>query len=93
MNRKLLGAGAYSADDFQTALRVCFENEELSGVPVQKRGVGFVFQGYALFKHLSVRRNIAFGVPDTALDEARIARAVSVARLPSASPRRAGPSP
>jgi sulfate transport system ATP-binding protein len=42
--------------------RVCFENEELSGVPVQKRGVGFVFQGYALFEHLTVRRNVAFGL-------------------------------
>ncbi|MBF2002720.1 MAG: TOBE-like domain-containing protein [Synechococcales cyanobacterium M58_A2018_015] len=29
---------------------------------VQKRGVGFVFQHYALFKHLTVRQNIAFGL-------------------------------
>ena len=28
-------------------------------VPVQKRGVGFVFQSYALFKHMTVRKNIA----------------------------------
>jgi sulfate transport system ATP-binding protein len=31
-------------------------------VPVQKRNIGFVFQGYALFNHLTVRRNIAFGL-------------------------------
>jgi sulfate transport system ATP-binding protein len=31
-------------------------------VPAQRRGVGFVFQGYALFSHLSVRDNIAFGL-------------------------------
>lgn len=30
--------------------------------PAQKRNVGFVFQHYALFKHMTVRRNIAFGL-------------------------------
>src|ERR687897_991455 len=32
------------------------------GLPPQKRGVGFVFQHYAAFKHLSVRENVAFGL-------------------------------
>jgi sulfate transport system ATP-binding protein len=31
-------------------------------LPPQKRGVGFVFQSYALFPHMTVRRNIAFGL-------------------------------
>jgi sulfate/thiosulfate transport system ATP-binding protein len=31
-------------------------------VPVQQRGVGVVFQGYALFKHLTVRKNVEFGL-------------------------------
>jgi len=31
-------------------------------VPVQKRGVGFVFQSYGLFDHMTVRRNVAFGL-------------------------------
>ncbi len=31
-------------------------------LPVQKRNIGFVFQGYALFNHLTVRRNVAFGL-------------------------------
>src|SRR4029077_4192118 len=40
---------------------------ELDGVDVtklapQKRGVGFVFQHYAAFKHMTVRENIAFGL-------------------------------
>lgn len=34
----------------------------ITGRPVQERGVGFVFQHYALFKHMSVRENIAFGL-------------------------------
>ena len=31
-------------------------------VPAQRRNVGFVFQHYAAFKHLSVFRNVAFGL-------------------------------
>ena len=36
--------------------------EEATGLPPQKRGVGFVFQHYAAFKHLTVRDNVAFGL-------------------------------
>lgn len=32
-------------------------------VPIRKRGVGFVFQDYALFPHLSVEQNVGFGLP------------------------------
>jgi sulfate transport system ATP-binding protein len=41
---------------------VRFGAEEVTRRPVQKRGVGIVFQGYALFQHLSARDNIAFGL-------------------------------
>src|SRR3712207_7121057 len=33
-----------------------------SGQPAQERGVGFVFQHYAAFKHMTVRDNVAFGL-------------------------------
>ena len=36
--------------------------EDATALPVQRRGVGFVFQHYALFRHMTVRRNIAFGL-------------------------------
>jgi sulfate transport system ATP-binding protein len=36
--------------------------EPATSLPPQKRGVGFVFQHYAAFKHLTVRENIAFGL-------------------------------
>jgi sulfate/thiosulfate transport system ATP-binding protein len=36
--------------------------EDATGLPPQKRGVGFVFQHYAAFKHLTVRENVAFGL-------------------------------
>jgi len=35
---------------------------DVSSSPPQKRNVGFVFQNYALFKHLTVQKNIAFGL-------------------------------
>jgi sulfate transport system ATP-binding protein len=38
------------------------EGEDVTDVPVRKRGVGFCFQHYAPFRHLTVRRNIAFGL-------------------------------
>jgi sulfate transport system ATP-binding protein len=36
--------------------------EDATGVTPQKRGVGFVFQHYAAFKHMTVRDNVAFGL-------------------------------
>ncbi|MDL2716230.1 MAG: ATP-binding cassette domain-containing protein [Acidobacteriota bacterium] len=41
--------------------RVLLSGEDVTETSVQKRGVGFVFQGYALFGHLSVRENVVFG--------------------------------
>lgn len=38
------------------------EGIEATRLPAQKRNVGFVFQHYAAFKHLSVARNVAFGL-------------------------------
>jgi sulfate/thiosulfate transport system ATP-binding protein len=42
--------------------RVVISGNEATVQPVQKRGVGFVFQHYAAFKHMTVRDNIAFGL-------------------------------
>ena len=42
--------------------RLWLGGEEITGKAVQKRSLGFVFQNYALFKHLTVERNIAFGL-------------------------------
>ncbi|WP_349679619.1 sulfate/molybdate ABC transporter ATP-binding protein, partial [Dietzia sp. UBA5065] len=38
------------------------DGRDTTGVPAQKRNVGFVFQHYAAFKHLTVARNVAFGL-------------------------------
>jgi sulfate/thiosulfate transport system ATP-binding protein len=39
-----------------------FGNTDVTDVPIQQRGVGFVFQDYALFDHMTVANNIAFGL-------------------------------
>ena len=41
---------------------VCLEGEDVTAVPPQSRGVGFVFQHYAAFKHMTVAQNVAFGL-------------------------------
>lgn len=40
--------------------RIFFGEEEVTSLPPEKRGVGMVFQSYALYPHLSVRKNILF---------------------------------
>jgi sulfate transport system ATP-binding protein len=42
--------------------RVIISDEDMTRVAVQDRGVGFCFQHYAAFKHMSVRDNVAFGL-------------------------------
>ena len=42
--------------------RVMIGDDDVTNVVPQKRGIGFVFQHYAAFKHLTVRRNVAFGL-------------------------------
>ncbi len=41
---------------------VYFNNEDITGLKVADRGVGFVFQQYALFKHMTIAENVAFGL-------------------------------
>ena len=51
-------AGLERADRGQ----VLFEGEDATARDVRKRGVGFVFQHYALFRHMTVFENVAFGL-------------------------------
>ncbi len=41
---------------------IVIDGRSMHGVPARQRGVGFVFQHYALFRHMTVARNIAFGM-------------------------------
>ena len=46
----------------QTQGHVLFDNECVDHLPPNRRGVGIVFQSYALFPHMTVRQNVAYGL-------------------------------
>src|SRR6476619_228880 len=50
--------------------------EDATALTPQKRGVGFVFQHYAAFKHMTVRENVAFGLKIRRRPKAEIAKRV-----------------
>jgi sulfate transport system ATP-binding protein len=56
--------------------KIWLTGEDATYQSVQERNIGFVFQHYALFKHLSVRQNIAFGLDIRKASKAKIKRRV-----------------
>ena len=42
--------------------RILIGGQDITGVPAHRRNIGVVFQSYALFPHLTVRENVAFGL-------------------------------
>ena len=48
--------------DFPDSGSVLFDDQDATRLKIQKRRVGFVFQNYALFRHMTVYKNIAFGL-------------------------------
>jgi sulfate transport system ATP-binding protein len=56
---------------------VTIGGEDVTATPSRKRGVGFVFQHYAPFKHMTVRRNVAFGLSVRRRPKAEIEERVS----------------
>src|SRR3712207_7203041 len=54
--------------------RVLIGGVDVSGLPPWKRDVGMVFQSYALWPHMSVRRNVAFGLEERRLPRREIER-------------------
>eukprot|EP00887_Chlorella_sp_A99_P000888 scaffold5.g888.t1 len=69
-----------------TAGRVFFDGADMTERSVQERDLGFVFQGYALFKHMTVAENILFGPRMRKLDvdfEAKVAELLELIELPT----------
>ncbi len=59
-----------------SAGHIVIDGKDMGGVPPNKRAVNMMFQSYALFPHLSVWDNIAFGLKRDRLDKDRIAARV-----------------
>ncbi|MGE0719264.1 MAG: ABC transporter ATP-binding protein [Alphaproteobacteria bacterium] len=57
--------------------RLAIDGRDMAGVPPQRRDIGMVFQDYALFPHLTVAENIAFGLRERHRPKAEIAARVA----------------
>jgi sulfate transport system ATP-binding protein len=62
--------------EYPDAGRVLIGGVDGTTLPAQRRGVGFVFQSYALFPHMTVRENVGFGLMVRRAARAEIARDV-----------------
>lgn len=56
--------------------RIILDGEDITDLPVQKRGIGMVFQQYSLFQNMSVEDNIAFGLKIAKVNKQEIAQKV-----------------
>ena len=58
-----------------TAGRVMLDGKDLAGVPPYRRPTNMMFQSYALFPHMNVEANIAFGLKQEGMPKDEIAGA------------------
>jgi sulfate transport system ATP-binding protein len=78
-----------------TSGRVLFDGVDATGMRVQERRAGFVFQHYALFRHMTVFENVAYGLrarpratrPTNAEIGRRVARLLDLIQLPDIGKR------
>ena len=77
-----------------TAGTIRIDGRSVENLPPRKRGIGMVFQNYALFPHMTVGRNLAFPLEVRGLDaeerEKRVERALGLVRLEGLEDRRPG---
>ncbi|TGN68393.1 sulfate ABC transporter ATP-binding protein [Paracoccus liaowanqingii] len=81
--------------EFPTSGRVLFNNQDATGLSVQDRRAGFVFQSYALFRHMTVFDNIAYGLnarpratrPPKAEIDRRVLKLLDLIQLPQIATR------
>ena len=59
--------------------KIILDGEDITNLPVQKRGIGMVFQQYSLFQNMNVEENIAFGLKIAKMDKLTISEKVKKA--------------
>ena len=68
-----------------TSGSIVMAGNDITHLPPEKRGIGMVFQSYALFPHMTVRQNLAFGLKmkkvPVDLHEGKIQQAVAITNL------------
>ncbi|HEX7021216.1 MAG TPA: ATP-binding cassette domain-containing protein, partial [Trueperaceae bacterium] len=78
--------------DEPDAGRLLDDDHDITPLPPQRRGFGMVFQDYALFPHLNVEQNIAFGLVESgwskAQRRARVMELLELVGLPGTEKRR-----
>ena len=59
-----------------TSGQILLDGQDLKGIPPHRRPVNMMFQSYALFPHMTVEKNIAFGLKQDGMPSAKIAERV-----------------
>jgi sulfate transport system ATP-binding protein len=81
--------------EFPTSGRVLFDGQDATGLSVQQRRAGFVFQHYALFRHMTIFENVAYGLrarprasrPTNAEIDRRVNKLLAMIQLPDIARR------
>lgn len=81
--------------EHQTEGKICFAGQDVSRLHARERKVGFVFQHYALFRHMTVFENIAFGLsvlprrerPNKATIDKKVTQLLEMIQLPHLAQR------
>jgi putative spermidine/putrescine transport system ATP-binding protein len=75
-----------------TSGTIALDGRDITTTPAYRRGMGYVFQSYALFPHLTVERNVAFGLEERGVPRAerekRVREALAMVRLGGYEARR-----
>ena len=66
-------AGFYAPDEGE----VCFDERKVNDVPPHERGIGMVFQNYALWPHMTVSENVAYGLKLQSIGRSEISAQVT----------------
>src|ERR1700740_2643873 len=72
--------------------KIFIDGEDMTGVPPYERPVNMMFQSYALFPHMNVAQNVAFGLRQEGMAkpaiQQRVAEMLELVQMPTPAPRK-----